>query len=327
MVEQKVDRKTKQAYLITEVKDQGYDLDHFTQYMLSVKDDGADIDNWTAIELAKVVSDYKGLPQFVFKRNPIEFTNTLLIEETSSLNFKITIGSTNETFFRTYKQIEDTFEKLIRENPHVYFAKPLKQKCIIDIRTNKILEEHLETLKVCLEHLYANKGLLNSKLCTAFFNDEFEMFEKVLNTYKPVMSPLSTIYKNFNAVSFKKMLQTPNTIHTPLLTDSLKFPEHIDLYMKYVDKYLEKNESIWGKYHALMSQLQLNIKATSDTCLKLGEVTIELYHQTERLNNVIHSKEEGLKKVYIEINKSFFNTSIINRFITFRPVQVLHQYR
>lgn len=322
MVEQVVDRRIKQSFLISEIKDQGYDLDNFSDYMMSLKDHGANVDVWTIQELSKAVNDYKNQPYFVFKRNPRDYTNSMRVEETSSLNFKIQIQATGEIFYRSYKQIEDTCQKLIKENPYIYFAKPFKQKVVTDPKTNRILQEYLDLLKVSLEHLYANRGLLDSKLCTAFFCEDFESFDKTLSTYNISQSALKSLYKNFNATNFKKILQTPSNCSLPTLPEVQKFPEHIESYMKYLDKYLEKNETIWNRYANLFSQLQINLKATSDTYLKLGEVTIELYHQIDKLNTVINHKEEGLKKIFIEINKYFYDSSMLIRLKYYGAIKV-----
>ena len=63
------DRKKKQDYLKREILEKGYDIQEFTEFMLSQKDDGLNVDNWDARELIMVVDEFLG------SHKPVENAN------------------------------------------------------------------------------------------------------------------------------------------------------------------------------------------------------------------------------------------------------------
>ena len=49
----------KQQYLKSEILDQGYDADKFSEYICTIKENGTDLNNWTLEELQNIVISFK----------------------------------------------------------------------------------------------------------------------------------------------------------------------------------------------------------------------------------------------------------------------------
>lgn len=300
------DKKEKQNYLIQQIKQKGYDLVHFSTYLESIKEDGTDVDNWEKKDLVQAVENYKSQPDVYFRKAIVDSVGEIEIEETSSLQFKITVKDNDQLYkiSRSYKDIEWIFNSIIKEHPHIFLVKPMKVKQVIDLKTNRIYKDYLPTLQISLEHLYSYKRLFKSEQLNNFFEMNMQEFENFIKKYKVKRSAMGDVYKNFNTKTFDKISKSEEE---PLDINTDIFPENIDRYLKYIDKYLEKGTTIWYRFHGLMEQLNVNFKTVSETLIKLSEVSVELFHQVDKLNSTLSHKENDLKKYFLNTNKFFYS--------------------
>jgi hypothetical protein len=260
----------------------------------------------------KAVDSYKSQPDVYFRKAIEDSLGEIELEETSSLQFKISVKDNGHVhkISRSYKDIEWIFASIIKEHPHIFLIKPMKIKQIIDLKTNRIYKNYLPTLKISLEHLYSYKRLFKSEQLNNLFEMNTQNLEIFIKKQKVKRSALGDVYKNFNMKTFDRITKEGKE---PLNINTTRFPENIDRYLKYIDKYLEKGTTIWSRFHGLMEQLNVNFKSVSDTLVKLSEVSVELFHQIDKVNSTLSHKENDLKKYFINTNKFFYSNG---RFIS-----------
>ena len=105
----------KQQYLKSEILDQGYDADKFSEYICTIKENGTDLNNWTLEELQNIVLSFKNQEKEMNNNNAYiekeveNVRNSFILSESGNSNNEKNpydkIFNDKETDFKNVKNI------------------------------------------------------------------------------------------------------------------------------------------------------------------------------------------------------------------------------
>ena len=322
----------KQQYLRSEIIDQGYNPDDFTQYMGSIRgEENLDLQKWSFSELQNVVYDYKSKISDLIKQeqqqNSQNSQNSQEQTENFSQNEKEPLKDTtklNSNEFKFPKEPFEDFEKIIKT---IKLApNEISKNTNLFISINSPVKINPGFFSSSYYQYTVQTNPLNYKVIRKL--SDFTFLSQILPLFNPyIFNPVLPSFEfGLKDDSPKKMLLIQNYMNSiiqneffrslPIIFEFITLPQEewnkkrIEKYNKMKPLSLSQIPTLEGEFHIIINQNNDN------KGIKIKEEINKKSEAYEELNMAIYELLSMIEKISIcfkNIGKSFHDLCKIHR--------------